>query len=633
MDRQGDLHVFNRLFDAPRRALSAVVAVFTLALGACGGGADGLTGGGGNNPAPGSSCTNTTCGTAFVSVMDADSGFDSYTVDVVSLSLKKADGTTVDTLAVKPRIDFADLVELKEFLTAVTIPPGTYVSGTLQLDYTNADIVVDVNGVPTPAVAVDASGNPLKTVSLEVQLDNRKQLTIVAGKPALLELDFDLLASNSIGDTTQSPVQVTVQPVIVASVDVVDSREARVRGPLTSVDTSSGNYHIDLRPFNLANARLGDVTVHTTASTEFEVDGTQYTGAPGIAAMAALSTGSPTVAYGTLDVPNRTFTATRVHAGTSVAGAQFDAVEGTVVARSGSNLTVRGVTLIKKSGSVVFKRGTTTVALGQTTKVVKDGQRDTSLTIGAISVGQRIAAFGTATESGDDVSLDATAGRVRMQVTHLLGTVKDLAIGGMTLDLSAIEGRPISAFTFAGTGAQPAQDADPSSYSVDTASLPLTNLDIGSPARVFGFVTPFGTAPPDFTAVTLVGFRAVPAVLSVGYGPSGASAPFLTIDASAGLVIDNHSSRIDGRHTIVIGPKVLDVRQLASPPTVKADTAGGMFAIGEPRTVQVFATFADFISALNGKLLTEKVFSISATGSYDAATNVLTAKRVLIQMR
>jgi hypothetical protein len=623
--------VFNRLFDVPWRALSGVLAVLTLALSACGGG-DGLAGGG-SNPAPGSSCTNTTCGTAFVSVMDADSGFDSYTVDVVSLSLKKADGTTIDTLAVKPRIDFADLVELKEFLTAVSIPPGTYVSGTLQLDYTNADIVVDVNGVPTPAVAVDAGGNPLKTVSLEVQLDNRKQLTIVAGKPALFELDFDLLASNSIGDTTQNPVRVTVQPVIVASVDVVDSREARVRGPLTSVDTASGNYHVDLRPFNLASGRLGDVTVHTTSTTEFEVDGTQYTGAPGIAAMAALSTGSPTVAYGTLDVPNRTFTATRVHAGTSVAGAQFDSIEGTVVARSGSKLSVRGVTLIKKDGSVIFKRGLTTVALGQTTKIVKEGQRDASLTIGAVSVAQHIAAFGTATESGDDVSLDATAGRVRMQVTHLLGTVKNLAVGGVTLDLSAIQGRPISAFTFAGTGAQPAQDADPTSYSVDTAALPLSNLEVGSPARIFGFVTPFGTAPPDFTAITLVGFRDVPAVLSVGYGPSGASSPFLTIDATAGLVIDNRSSRIDGRHTIVIGPKVLDVRQLASPPTVKPNAGGGMFAIGEPKTVQAFATFADFISALNGKLLTEKVISISATGSYDAATSVLTAKRVLIQMR
>jgi hypothetical protein len=633
MKRQGDSTVFTRLAHATRGALVGALACLTLALAACDASTDGLGGGGSDNPAPGSSCTNASCGTAFISMTDADGDFDSYTVDVVSLSLKKADGTTVDTLPVKPRIDFADLVELKEFLTAVSIPPGTYVSGTLQLDYTNADIVVDVNGTPTHAVAVDASGNPLKTVSLDVQLDNRKQLTIVAGKPALLELDFDLLASNSV-DTTKDPIQVTVQPVIVASVDVADSREARVRGPLTSVDTSSGNYHVDLRPFNLASARLGDVTVHTTSTTEFEIDGTQYTGAPGIAALAAISTGSPTVAYGTLDVPNRTFTATRVHAGSSVAGSQFDAIEGTVVSRSGSNLTVRGVTLIKKTGSVLFKRGSTTVVMGASTKIVKDGERDTSLTIDAVSVGQRVLAFGTATESGDDVSLDATAGRVRMQLTHLLGNVKSLGFGGaggLTLDLSAIDGRPIAAFTFTGTGAS-GQDANPASYEVDTAALPLTNLTVGSPARVFGFVTPFGAAPPDFTARTLVGFRDVPSVLSVGFGISGISAPFLVIDATAGLVIDNHNSRIDARHFIVTGPQVLDVRQLSSSPTVKPD-ASGTFVIGEPKTVQVFTTFADFITALNNKLLAEKVVSISATGSYDATGNTLTAKRVLVQMR
>ena len=41
--------------------------------------------------------------------------------------LKKADGSTVETLPVKTRVDFAELVDLKEFLTAATIPNGSYV--------------------------------------------------------------------------------------------------------------------------------------------------------------------------------------------------------------------------------------------------------------------------------------------------------------------------------------------------------------------------------------------------------------------------------------------------------------------------------------------------------------------------
>jgi hypothetical protein len=63
------------------------------------------------------------------------------------------------------------------------------------------------------------------------------------------------------------------------------------------------------------------------------------------------------------------------------------------------------------------------------------------------------------------------------------------------------------------------------------------------------------------------------------------------------------------------------------------DSSGGMFALGEPKKVEIYTTFADFIPKLNDKLLTEKVVNISATGSYDAAKNVLTAKRVLIELR
>lgn len=620
-----------RTLNAARLALSGVLA--SLILAACGGAGDGL--GGDNNAPPPTGCTSQSCGTAYISLMDAEGDFDSYTVDVVSLSLKKADGSTVDTLPVKTRVDFADLVDVKEFVTAATIPNGVYVSGTMRLDYSNADIVVDVNGVPTHAVAVDANGTALTTVDLDITLDNRKQLTISAGRPALLELDFDLLASNTI-DNTKTPVQVMVQPFIVASVDVADSREARVRGPLTSVDSAAGDYHVDLRPFHLASGRLGDVTVHTTSTTDFEIDGTSYTGSAGIAALAAISTGSPTAAYGTLDVSARKFTATRVHAGTSVAGSQFDVIEGNVIARNADTLTVRGVTLIKRSGSVVFERGNTTLLVGANTKVTRDGLRDTtqSLDSGSISIGQRIHAFGTVTEATNgDATLDATAGRVRMHLTHLLGTVKSTVPGTVTLDLGTIDGHLASVFDFAGTGSQPAQDAVASNYEVDTGSLSLNSLDVGSAARVFGFVTPFGTAPPDFEGRTIVDFRDVSAVLSIGYGIAGTGAPFLTIDATTGLIVDNHNSRIGVKHFIAVGPRVFDVKNLASSPRIAPDTSKpAMFAIGEPRKVEVFSTFADFVARLNSKLLSQKVISLSATGSYDAATNAISSNRVLVEM-
>ena len=620
-----------------RRAFTGALLSLSLLLSACGGGgkSDLTSGGGTTTPPPsGSSCDSTSCGTAYIGVMDADGDFDSYSVDVVSLTLKKANGSVVETLPVQPRVDFTDLVDLKEFVTAATIPNGTYVAGTMRLDFTNADIVVDVGGVPTHAVAVDANGAPLTTVDLDIQLDNRHQLTITPGKPALLELDFDLAASNT-ADLTKTPVQVMVKPFIVASVDVADSREARVRGPLVSVDTTAGDYKVDLRPFNLASARLGEITVHTTSTTEFEIDGSTYTGPAGVTALAALAAGAPTAAYGTLDVDHRTFTAERVHAGSSVASAQFDVMEGNVIARTGDQLTVRGVTLVKRTGGVSFIRNDTTLTVGTSTKVTKDGEKNNSLTKDALSIGQRVHAFGTATDlTNGGVSFDATSGRVRMQLTHVLGTVKNAGSGAATLDVTSIDGHVPTIFNFVGTSPALATDADPHNYEISTGNLDLSHLDTGKAARALGFVTPFGAAPPDFTARTLVDFRDVPALLSLGWGPQGTAAPFLTVDAT-GLVIDNHNSGIGLRHMIAVGPALTDIKSLASGPRIVPDTTKlDTFAVADARHIDVYTMFGDFTAAVAQKLAGgSKVVNLSATGDYNAATGDFTARRVLLEVR
>ncbi len=621
-----------------RRAFAGALLSLSLLLSACGGGKSELTsgaGGGTTTPPPsGAACDGTSCGTAYVSVMDADGDFDSYSVDVVSLSLKKADGSTVETLPAQPRIDFTDLVDLKEFVTAATIPNGTYVSGTMRLDFTNADIVVDVGGVPAHAVAVDANGAPLTTVDLDIQLDNRHQLTITPGKPALLELDFDLAASNTV-DLTKAPVQVMVKPFIVASVDVADSREARVRGPLVSVDTTAGDYKIDLRPFNLASARLGQITVHTTSTTEFEIDGSAYTGSAGVTALAALAAGAPTAAYGTLNVDQRTFTAERVHAGSSVASAQFDVMDGNVIARTGDELTVRGVTLVKRTGGASFIRNDTTLTVGASTTVTQDGEKNNALTKDALSIGQRVHAFGTATDlANGGVSFDATSGRVRMQLTHVLGTVKNAGSGALTLDVTSIDGHVPTILSFVGTSPALATDADPHNYEIGTGTLDLSHLDTGKAARLFGFVTPFGLAPPDFAARTLVDFRDVPALLSLGWGVQGTATPFLTVDAT-GLVVDNHNASIGFRHVIAVGPALTDIKSLASGPRIVPDTTKpGTFAVSDGRRIDVFTMFGDFTAAVAQKLAGgAKAVNLSATGDYNAATGDFTARRVLLEVR
>ncbi len=611
-----------------RHLFLTVASSISLFIAACGGGGgDGTVGSG---TAIGSqSCDPSSCGTVLINMMDADGDFLSYTVDVVSLTLKRANGAVVETLPVRPRIDFTDIVDLKELLTAATVPGGDYVSGTLRLDYSNADIEVDVGGAPVKATPVDANGQPLTTMDLEIQLDNRRHLAVMPGRPALLELDFDLDASNTV-NLASNPLQVTVQPFIVAAVDVADSREGRVRGPLVVVDTAASNYRIDLRPFNHPTARLGTFTVHTNSNTMFEIDGATFTGAAGLAALAGLAAGAPTAAFGAFSTSDHQFTAARVNAGSSVQSAQFDAVVGNVTARSGNQLTVRGATLIRRTGSFTFVRGDVTVTVGANTKVTKAGQLGNQFGIEAISVGQRINIFGAATESANGVSVDATHGRVRLQLTHLIGSVQSVVAGTLSFNLQSIERRRISIFNFAGTGATAAQDADPTHYEIATGNLNLSSIVAGVPAQVFGFVTPFGTAPPDFEGRTFVDYREARANLVVGWGLTGTSAPFTAADGS-GIVIDTTNTSIGARHFIAIGPVLTDIKSLATPPRIVPDTTrDGIFAIGEPLRVQVFTSFADFTAALNTKLGGgQKLIGFSATGTFDAGTSQLTAVRVL----
>jgi hypothetical protein len=595
-----------------------------LVVAGCGGG-----GGSGesNNTAQG--CDATSCGQVYIGMTDADGDFLSYTVDVVSLTLRKANGAVVETLPVATRVDFADLVDLSEFVTAATIPNGAYVEGRIRLDYTNAEVTVEVAGQPREARVVDANGQPLGAVDLDIRLDNRNHVLIAPGRPAFLQLDFDLAASHSV-DINATPVTAVAEPFIVASVEPVDEKELRVRGPLVSVDTAASSYVIDVRPFHHMSARLGQLTVKTTADTAFEIDGTAYTGAAGLAALAQSPTGTPTVAFGALTLATRDFTAERVHAGTSVPGPRFDVVWGNVTARDGDTLTVRGATLIRRSGSVVFKRDDITVIVGPETLVTRDGQGGNNLTEDVISVGQRIHAFGEVTETTDNPTLSATTEKTILNATIEETTVVSANPGALALDLFSIDGRRPAIFDFSGTGTAAATDADPENYEVATGALDLNRLMTGSPARVFGFVTPYGAAPPDFEGRTVVDFEEVRAFLGLGWGIDGTSAPFLRL-GSDGLVLDNANPDIGVRHFIAIGPVLLDLKGLSTPPTVVPADGRALFAIGEPGQVEVFGDFERFAQALSERLAGgQKALAMSAHGQFDAGSTTLTANYVAV---
>ncbi len=321
----------------------------------------------------------------------------------------------------------------------------------------------------------------------------------------------------------------------------------------------------------------------------------------------------------------------RVLAGDSVPGADFDVAIGNVLARDSTHLFLRGGTVVRTDATAVFVRGDITVQIGPDAGVRKDGSA-AALTTDAISVGQRVLAYGNVTSSNTDPVLNARAGRVRLVQTQLAGTVVNSITGQLRLDLFSIDGRNAFFFDFTDTGGSASTDADPANYQVDTGDLDLADFHPGEPARVFGFVTPFGDAPPDFEGETLVNFDDIQALLGVGWGFGGTDAPFLSMGRD-GFVLDAGNPELGARHFIKVGPRIEDLTALASPLTIEPATEGRtLYAVSRPpRRVEVFRGFEDFATRVNNLLNGGSTLrTLTARGSYDEASTTLTANYVAI---
>jgi hypothetical protein len=467
-----------------------------------------------------------------------------------------------------------------------------------------------------------------------IRLAERDHLIVTRGRAAFLSLDFDLAASHTV-DTTQTPALVTAQPYIVAEVVPVEEKELRLRGALVGVDVGAGTYQIDLRPWHRRDGNHGRITVHTSDQTTYEIADTGYTGPAGLTAMAQLPAGTLTVAFGSLDVQAREFTAEIVHAGDSLGGDRIDAVHGNVVARNGDQLTVKGAFAIRRDRAARFHR-TVLVQVGPETKVLKTGAPSSVLDKGALSVGQRIVAFGDFAEPHDPSAvpvLDATQSRVRMLATRLHGTVVGVVPGQLDLRLRAIDRLGIEMFDFTGTGITAVQDADPQNYEILTGSLSLSGLEIDRPARAIGFVMPFGAAPPDFEGRTVVDHRDLRAALGIGWGVQGTTAPFLSIGPE-GLVFDLGNPSIGERHHLAVGRHVIDLFDLPASPLLTPQTAGRtLFGLTEPGHVELFNDFDPFVAELALRLSGgTPARSFAAYGRYDDAANTLSVNRIVVHL-
>jgi len=622
------------------KKMSVLLMFMAFVLSACGGG----TGESSTEPPLASECvpgdpgTADQCGTLIIGLTDGDGDFLSYTVDVLSLTLERADGATVEVLPNSTRVDFASYVDLTEFISVTNVPPGTYIAGTIQLDFSEAEVFVEAGDQAKETIVVDADSNPLTRTELKIVLSDRDQLFVSRGRTALMTLDFDLDASHMV-DIAPTPAVATAEPFIVAELNPVDAKEIRVRGRFMEANEAEMYYVVALRPFYDRVGDFGRIKVHVTSETDFEVNEQEYVGVEGLRALNAAGQGTLTVAQGTLNVAERAFTAHIVLAGSSVPGHGMDAVKGNVISRNGNDMVVRGGTVILTDATRSFFRDDVTVTVGPNTKVFKTirsdraiGMPDRLLDNSAISVGQAVTIRGVVTANDElGVHIDATEGAVLMHVTHLSGIVNSVVPGQVDIDLHAIDRRRAEIFNFAGTSASPETDADPDNYEVSTGNFLLAAQSPGRPVVAWGFPYEFGGAPPDFEGRTLIDFMDVRSALGVGWGAAGTTMPFTMMD-SAGLLLNNQNPDIDQRHFIKKGPLLIDLTKLDSDTLIAPRETGRMlFTVKTTDSLQLYSDFDDFVTALTIELDgVSAARSMYARGHYNADTNVFRAAKIFV---
>jgi hypothetical protein len=578
-------------------------------------------------------------GIAWTTLTDEPGDYSSYIVTIDSVTLTSNTGAVYTAAAIPEIVNLAQYNNLAELWSSSGVPVGTYVSATINMDYTNAAITVLVNGVPQKATLRDYTTGALNptTYSITVNFDPANPLvitpTFASTSAQRLAIDFNLAASGRV-DLTTNPATVLVRPFLTAGILPADTKLIRVRGPLINSNLGVGTYTIYVRPFYDEANNIGTLTLFNQPNTIYTINGNNYVGQAGLKTLSLLSAGSTTVAAYTTFQPTVNnnpsppstagkFNLVYVVGASSLEDFYTEGLSGEVIRRVGDTVTLLGSTLfLNTANTYVYEVAPTRLLLGSGTIVTTDDSPVNGLNVSSIAVGQHISARGIYSVLTDGtVQLDATGtsstntGSVRLQTTQFWGSLVSSAPASLVMNLSSINDFPVSDYDFTGNGATAAGNPLPSAFSVNTAGLTLPiGTKAGDPVWVNGLLTRFGAAPPDLdanaannelsvqtaggqeggAASTAPGVETCgvasqicnPASLQVLWtSPPGTTAPFDTVSSSGFTINLAQAEYLTG--VIRIGPESIDLKSIPAvmvvPTTLPVtSTFSPLYAFGNP---------------------------------------------------
>jgi hypothetical protein len=616
------------------------------------------------------SCGNSTFtpGTPVVTLTAEPGRFSSYIVYIDQIYFTRQDGSTATLPAFSQHVDLAHLSTNDNVFTLSPIEEGTYVSATVELNYTNASITYLVNGQATALSAVDpATSNAAGAIAVTMKFDPNHPLVINSQTSTPVSFSIDLEASNIVGpNSAGTGMQTTVKPFWIARTVPAYDKPLYARGLFVLADTKNSSFVMNTRPlYDLVNSPFGALTVNTTAQTYFQINGATRVGADGLAALAALqntyanlqigvygpSSGNP---FGSFANIQPSMTATEVYVGSSQESTLEEKVTGVVAGISGNVLTVQGATYVDHFGYWGFAQ-TLPVTVGPQTIYSVDGAAGTP-NLATISVGQFITAFGVGTETIDTTTslatptaLDATGSlitgaQIRLQHSNFYATVNPTSPPGMlSVYMRNIDIYDANTLNFAGTGAGGA-DATAASYIVAPGSLDVSTLMANQLVRVDGMPTTFGSGPPFFNASAITPDAQLASELVLEWSGSGSSSPFSAVSGSGISVNLADTALQSGTAMVFTGPVPVIPNLLTQQPnpgqlqitfntsnTAQPPIFGvGSVALGGSLFSDPTGFATQVQSVVNGS---NPVLKLVAKGQYDPTTGTFAATSVSINAK
>ncbi len=562
-------------------------------------------------------------GRLYLSLTDAPGDFLVYRVNVSAITLYHTNGERIDLPLQSVAVDFAQYTELSELLSGQDLPAGRYVRVDMQLDYSQAEIVV-LDEADTPLRIekfLNMDNEPISMLSVSVTLEPRHGLRLAPGIPAHLSLDFNLRASHQVvfGD----PPHLIVQPTLEAQVDPVHNKPHRLRALLHSVDTDASTIEVELKPFHCRKGDFGNATVEIDENTSIEIGDVVYNAEEGLALLATLPPGTSLVILARIRNVPFGIVAEEIRVDAEVPDVTLDLLSGHVIQRDENTLIIQG-SLHEQGEEASRFYPALEVNMDAATRIVRQNGKRAPLSTSAVDIGQKVLIKGHFSEEAAPPSLDATgnaSGVIRLRHTTIRGRLLETG-EFISIALESIDRIPVSQFDFSSS------EADPDIFRIKITKN-RKGLQTGDQATFRGIMSPYRIdAGVDFLATRPRIVLERNDLLKIAWPKSISESPFTT-DWPQLMQVDTGQAGVMVR--LLSASEKTEVPEILTIDGVEKD---GVYLIVTSKGPQRFTDFPSFIGALAQDMEDGgKLAALRARGEFNKQTAGFLARNLQARLR